>query len=160
MSERLNQDWLQGRVSLGAAAGWTPEEMRLVADLGYALAEQGRNEEAITVFEGLAALAPATAYFQSALGALRLRTGEPQRALRHLEAALTADPQDISALVNCGEACLQLGERAAAIRYLQAAVRLGEMRGDSASAQYVTRSQALLARWQTGEAVARRGGNF
>ncbi|MGH9903048.1 MAG: hypothetical protein ACRD68_14675, partial [Pyrinomonadaceae bacterium] len=67
---------MNGRASLGAAGGWTAEEMRLVADVGFALAEQGREREAITVFEGLAALAPATAYFRAALGALWLRLGE------------------------------------------------------------------------------------
>lgn len=156
MADRLDQDWLNGRVSLGAAARWTTDEMRLVADLGYALAEQGRNEEAITVFEGLAALAPATPYFQSALGALRLRTGEPRRAVGHLEAALAADPQDLSALVNCGEACLQLGEMGTAVQYLQAAVRLGESRNDATARQYVTRAGALLDRWQPGGAMMRQ----
>jgi len=148
MSNRLDYDWLQGRVSLGAAAGWTPEEMRLVADLGYALAEQGRNAEALTIFEALAALAPATAYFQSALGALRLRTGEPRRALEHLGAALASDPRDLSALVNRGEALLQLGELAPALKALRAAVELGDAGADSFSAGCVTRARALLARWQ------------
>src|SRR5215204_824587 len=87
---RLFEDWLEGRASLGAAGGWTAEEMRLVADTGYALAEQGRHDEAVAIFEGLAVLAPATAYFQSALGALWLRKGEPERALEHLEALLAA----------------------------------------------------------------------
>ena len=53
---RLDEDWLRGRASLGDASGWTPEEIRIVGELGYGLAEQGRNEEAITVFEGLAAV--------------------------------------------------------------------------------------------------------
>lgn len=146
MSERIHQDWLHGRVSLGAASGWTAEEMRLVTDLGYALAEQGRNEEAITIFEGLAAVAPATSYFQSALGALWLRMNEPRRALAHLEAALASDPQDLAALVNRGEARLQLGERAAALGDLEAAARLGEARGRGDAP--VVRARALLARWR------------
>jgi Flp pilus assembly protein TadD len=100
MSRRLDEDWLRGRASLGAAAGWKPEEMRIVAELGFGLAEQGRNEEAITIFEGLAALAPATSYFQSALGALKLRTGDLRSALIHLNAALTADPTDLAVPAN------------------------------------------------------------
>ena len=148
MSDQIHFDWLQGRASLGAASGWTAEEMRLVADLGYALALQGRNEEAVTIFEGLAALAPATAYFQSALGALRLRLGDAARALEHLEAALAADPQDIAALVNRAEARLQLGELTTALADLQLALRLGETKKDEASASSVTRARALLSRWQ------------
>ena len=140
---RLDEDWLRGRASLGAAAGWTPEEIRIVAELGYGLAEQGRNEEAITVFEGLAAVAPATAYFQSALGALRLRTGDLESALIHLNAALNADPTDLSALANKGEVLMLLGHRDAAVSNLQGVLRLSE--GD-ASDGLAIRARALLAR--------------
>lgn len=148
MSERLLNDWLQGRASLAAASEWTTEEMRLVADLGYALAEQGREREAVTIFEGLAALAPATAYFQAALGALRLRLGEPRLAVGHLDAALAADPRDLSALVNRGEACLQLGEYAAAAADLEAALRLGAT-GAGDEALRLARARALLHRLRT-----------
>lgn len=142
--ERIAQDWLAGRSSLGAAGGWTAEEMRLVADIGYALAEQGRTEEAITIFEGLAALAPATAYFQSALGALRLRKGEPRRAVEHLDAALNSDPGDLTALVNRGEASLQLGDYEAARRDLQVVAQAADVPPGTTAARCVTRARALL----------------
>ena len=142
MSRRLDEDWLRGRASLGAAAGWTPEEIRIVAELGYGLAEQGRNEEAITIFEGLAALAPATAYFQSALGALKLRTGDLQSALIHLNAALNSDPTDLSALANKGEVLMLLGRREDAMANLQGVLRLSE--GNDSEALAV-RARALLA---------------
>jgi tetratricopeptide (TPR) repeat protein len=106
---QFEQEWINGGVSLGAAAGWTADEIRLVSELGYALAEQGRNQEAITIFEGLVALAPATAYFETALGALWLRENEPARALPHLNNAIAADPEDITARVNRGEVFLLLG---------------------------------------------------
>jgi tetratricopeptide (TPR) repeat protein len=146
VADRLVQDWLNGRASLGAAGGWTAEEIRLVADLGYALAEQGRVQEALTIFQGLAAVAPATAYFQSALGTLWLRMGEPARALEHLDAALGADPQDLAALVNRAEAHLQLGERQRAIRDLEAATDLGEALRDESAHLSLARARALLAR--------------
>ncbi len=106
---QFEQEWINGGVSLGAAAGWAADEIRLVSELGYALAEQGRNQEAITIFEGLVALAPATAYFETALGALWLRENEPARALPHLNAAIAADSSDITARVNRGEVFLLLG---------------------------------------------------
>ncbi|HQU86564.1 MAG TPA: hypothetical protein PKY59_25760 [Pyrinomonadaceae bacterium] len=105
---QFEQEWINGAVSLGAAAGWTADEIRLVSELGFALAEQGRNHEAITIFEGLIALAPATAYFEAALGALWLRENNPARALPHLNAALAADPNDIPARVNRGEVFILL----------------------------------------------------
>jgi predicted Zn-dependent protease len=156
MMNQAAAEWLQGRASLGAAGGWTAEEMRLVADIGFALAEQGRNDEALTVFEGLAALAPATAYFQSALGALRLRKNEPVAAIAHLDAALAADPRDLTALTNRGEARLQLGDEAGALADLRAVAALGETAGEAAGASSVgaspvaaseacvTRARALL----------------
>lgn len=145
-ANRLVEDWLEGRASLGAAGAWTAEEMRLVADIGYALAEQGRHDEAITVFEGLSALAPATAYFHSALGALWLRKGDPGRAVEHLEAALGADPTDVTALVNRGEAAMQLGDRDAARQHLLAALELGPREPHPTDAPAVVRARALLTR--------------
>jgi Flp pilus assembly protein TadD len=143
---RLLEEWLEGRASLGAAGGWTPEEMRLLADVGYALAEQGRHDEAVTIFEGLAVLAPATAYFQSALGALWLRKGEAARAVEHLDAALAADPGDVTARVNRGEAAMQLGDRDAARRQLLAALELGPRATHAADAAALVRARALLSR--------------
>lgn len=147
MSGKLNEDWLQGRASLGAAAGWKAEEMRIVADLGYSLAEQGRNDEAITIFEGLAALAPATIYFQSALGALRLRRGEVEQALAHLDAVLAADPRNVAALTNRGEARLRLGQHGAALEDLRAALSVAASALQSTETQdSAVRARALMAR--------------
>ncbi|MBA3713940.1 MAG: tetratricopeptide repeat protein [Pyrinomonadaceae bacterium] len=141
---KFEQDWVQSRVSLGAAAGWNTEEMRVIADLGYKLAQQGRNDEAITIFEGLAALAPATAYFQTALGALHLRNGELQQALQYLSAALESDPADIAALTNRGETYMRLGERHAAIRDLQMVVELSSRQVFDPLSLHQVRARALL----------------
>lgn len=106
----LEQEWIEGNVTLGAAAQWSADEIRLVSELGYALAEQGRNNEAIAIFEGLVALAPATVYFDSALGALWLREKNYERAIFYLNKAIDSDPDNIPTRVNRGEAFLQLGE--------------------------------------------------
>jgi tetratricopeptide (TPR) repeat protein len=145
MSQRLEQEWLLGRTTLGVAAGWTDEEIHLVAELGFALAEQGLNEEALRIFEGLAALAPHAPYFQSALGALWLRMDELERAIAHLDAALKSDPQDFLALLNRGEAWMRLGDRAAARRDLAAAVTLGESLEVEENARSLARARAQLA---------------
>lgn len=141
---QVGAEWLQGRASLGAAGSWTAEEMRLVADIGYALAEQGRNDEAITIFEGLAALAPATSYFQSALGALWLRKGDHTRALAHLDTALAFDPGDLTALTNRGEARLHLGHYDRALKDLQAVAQTPDAPRGTTAAMCVTRARALL----------------
>lgn len=121
------------------------EEVRTVAELGYALAEMERAEDALTIFTGLAALAPATAYFQAALGALKLRAGRTTEAIVHLNAALASDPQDLSALVNRGEAALQLGQLAAALADWRAAIQLLPRAKEEQPS--LLRARALLAHY-------------
>ena len=146
MMNRADLEWLQGRASLGSTAGWTAEEIRLVADLGFALAEQGRNQEAISIFEGLAAVAPATAYFHASLGALWLRLGDAQQAISYLNTALGIDAQDMAALINRGEAHLLLGNYEEAMKDLEAALRVSETAQAAAPAMSAARAGALLAR--------------
>ncbi len=151
MSNRVDDDWLNGRASLGAAASWTAEEIRLIADLGYALADYGRDEEALTIFEGLAALAPATGYFQSALGALLLRVGELERAEQHLSAALAADPNDMATLVNRGELYMRLERRDLAMKDFMTLLELPQVQAESDDSPYVVRTRALLSILTRGE---------
>jgi len=143
MARQPEENWIEGRASLGTVTGWKVEEIRLVAELGYELAELGRHAEAIAVFEGLAVLAPGTTYFQSALGALKLRAGNPEQALVHLNAVLSVDPSNLAALVNRGEAYLNLGNGSAAINSLQAALKIPPLRQEETKT--VVRARALLA---------------
>ena len=73
------KDWIFGNATLGAAAGWAADEIRLVAELGYALAQNGRNHEAITVFEGLNTLL--VAFFHAHVDAKSV-TGAERRNIR------------------------------------------------------------------------------
>lgn len=141
----FEQEWINGGISLGAAAGWTADEIRLVSELGFALAEQGRNHEAITIFEGLIALAPATVYFETALGALWLRENNPARALPHLNAALISDPFDVPTRVNRGEVFLRLENYESAKADLEFVLKEKVKSGDSEMiTQCRTRARALL----------------
>jgi protein O-mannosyl-transferase len=103
-TENQMQKWLDGQITLGAAADWNKDEIRIISEIAYALAQQGRSREAIVIYEGLLAIAPATAYFQAALGALFLRLKDFSKAVEHLDAALEIEPNDIISLVNRGEA--------------------------------------------------------
>lgn len=141
---QFEQEWINGGISLGAAAGWTADEIRLVSELGFALAEQGRNHEAITIFEGLIALAPATVYFETALGALWLRENNPARALPHLNAALAADPDDVPTRVNRGEVFLRLENYEDARRDLEFVLKQKLKAESNMLIQCRTRARALL----------------
>jgi Flp pilus assembly protein TadD len=103
-TENQMRKWLDGQMTLGAAANWDKDEIRIISEIAYSLAQQGRNLEAIVMFEGLLAIAPATAYFQAALGALHLRLKNFQQAVEYLDSALEIEPNDIVSLVNRGEA--------------------------------------------------------
>ncbi|NNE65478.1 MAG: tetratricopeptide repeat protein [Pyrinomonadaceae bacterium] len=143
----IEQEWIDGEVTLGAAANWSADEIRLVSELGYALAQQGRNTEAIAVFEGLAAVAPATHYFDSALGALWLRESNYPKALEHLNAAIDSDTQDLPNRVNRAETLIHLGDKDAALVDLEFAV--GRSSEEPLHQNCITRASALLATLQT-----------
>ena len=149
-TENAMQKWLDGQISLGAAANWDTGEIRIISEIAYTLAQQGRAREAIVLFEGLIAVAPATAYFQAALGALFLRLKNYARAIEHLDAALAVEPNDIVSLVNRGEAKLRAGDIPAARTDLEKAA---QSRSQTASKQVdindeitlsVKRARALL----------------
>ena len=122
-NENVMQKWLEGQISLGAAANWETDEIRIISEVAYTLAQQGRAREAIILFEGLVAVAPATAYFQSALGALFLRLKEFRQAIEHLDVALKTEPDDITSLVNRGEAHLRNGNVEQGISDLEKALQ-------------------------------------
>lgn len=122
--ENLMKEWLAGQVSLGAVADWNKDEIRIISEIAYSLAQQGCYEEAIVLFEGLLAIAPATAYFQSALGALYLRLKNLSKAISYLDAALKIEENDVISLVNRGEAQLLGGNIAQARQDLETALQI------------------------------------
>lgn len=149
------QKWLDGQMSLGAAANWDKDEIRIISEVAYSLAQQGRLREAIVLFEGLLAVAPATAYFQSALGALFLRSKNYPKAIEYLDAALNVEPGNIISLVNRGEAHLRAGNGSSARNDLEKAVNLsarmsaGAVDVNDETTLSVKRARALLQISQT-----------
>ena len=124
----LTRQWLEGQISLGAAAEWNKDEIRIISEIAYSLAQQGRYAEAVVIFEGLLAIAPATAYFQAALGALHLRLKNTPKAIEHLNAALKIEETDVVSLVNRGEAHLLSGSVEAARTDLEKALQIAARR--------------------------------
>lgn len=154
-TENAVQKWLNGQISLGAAANWDKDEIRIISEIAFSLAQQGRNSEAIVLFEGLLTVAPATAYFQAALGALFLRLKDFPKAIKYLDAALNIEPGDIVSLVNRGEAKLRNGNTSAARKdfedALQTAARLSSRQTDinDETTLAVKRARALLEVYQS-----------
>ncbi len=150
----LTKDWLNGQISLGAAADWNKDEIRIISEIAYSLAQQGSYEKAIILFEGLLAVAPATAYFQAALGALHLRLKNVRQAIEHLNAALKIEESDVLSLVNRGEAQLLAGNISEARRDLEKAMRIAAQKTKKRDAVNdetvlsVKRARALLQVYQ------------
>ena len=71
------------------SAGWSEEEVYLVARCAYDLAMQGQHGDAAILFDGLAAAAPQNHYIRCSLAALCTQLGQPETALAVL--AGTAD---------------------------------------------------------------------
>ncbi len=148
------QKWLDGQISLGTAANWDKDEIRIISEIAYSLAQQGRHREAIVLFEGLTAVAPATAYFQAALGALFLRLENYLQAIEHLDAALNIEPNDVVSLANRGEAHLKNGNIGAARENfenaLQIAARTAPKQSDinDEKTLAIKRARALLQVYQ------------
>lgn len=122
------QKWINGQISLGAAANWDKDEIRIISEIAYSLAQQGRNQESILLFEGLLAVAPATAYFQAALGSLHLRNGDFEKAVEYFNAALNIEPNDLIALVNRGESYVKAGQIAAGRADFEKALEIAKRR--------------------------------
>lgn len=71
-------------------AVWTDVDVYLVASRAYDFAMQGRYQEAIVLFDGLLAVAPANAYVRRSLAAVHLKTGNPLQAISVLDQAESA----------------------------------------------------------------------
>lgn len=74
--------------------GWTPEEVYLLAERGYAFYRQGCYQEAAVIFEGLTVLDPLNSYCRTALAAVSLALGDAQRAVSELSLLLNRNPAD------------------------------------------------------------------
>jgi tetratricopeptide (TPR) repeat protein len=106
MREHLNQlvdSWGQGKVSLKQIVGLGDDELYAIANQGYYLFVQGKNEPARVLFEGLVAIDPRNAYYYRALGAIYWRVKEPQSAIRQFTYAIRVSPREISSYVNRAE---------------------------------------------------------
>src|SRR5215831_8388258 len=106
--------------------GWTPEEIYLLADRGYAFYRQGRYQEAAIIFDGLTALDPLNSYCRTALAAVCLALGDAPRAVNELSFLLNHNPADHDARARRCEAYCELRSWAEARQDLAILRRNGE----------------------------------
>jgi tetratricopeptide (TPR) repeat protein len=95
--------------------GWTEEDIYMIAERAYSLYLQGRYREAAVIFEGLVAADPDNRYCRDALAAVWLAVGEPEKAVEQLTFLLRLRSDDLAARARRLEACLEAGNRTAAL---------------------------------------------
>jgi tetratricopeptide (TPR) repeat protein len=103
-----------------------PDDAVAHTNLGAALADAGRPDDAIPHFEQALRLEPDDTAAHNNLGALLSRIGRPADAIAHLQQALTLRPGEpkAKAHMNLGNALLGIGRTDEALTNLEQAVRL------------------------------------
>ncbi|MCS6886330.1 MAG: tetratricopeptide repeat protein [Acidobacteriota bacterium] len=115
---------LQGRKSFREAFGLSEEEITALAGAACEMAEQGRNEEALAMLEGLFVLDPENLHVHNCLGSLYMRLDRRKLAEQEFEYVLARTPDDIAANTNLGELLFEQGELERAVEKLRKAVEL------------------------------------
>lgn len=121
--ERVAQ-FIRGEITLAKLEGITAEEIYGIADMGYTLLEQGKIDDAQTIFEGLEVYNPYDAYFHSVLGSIYQQKGEEDNALEEYAMAIELYPEDINSCVNRGEILLNQGKVDEAAEHFKRAIEL------------------------------------
>ncbi|HEY2711339.1 MAG TPA: tetratricopeptide repeat protein [Chthoniobacterales bacterium] len=118
-------------------------------NLGEALFEEGRLDEAIVEYEKARQINGSLAEAEYNLGNIFLQKGNASRAITHYENALRMQPRYPEAECNLGNVLAQNGEQSEAIYHYQRAV---EMKPESAES-HANLANALLKTGETRQAI-------
>lgn len=116
--------------SLAETRGYAREDLLAVAEIGYHYLMNGGTKLALTLFEGLAAVAPREAYFALAVGLALDHEGDRHGALEWYTKAAQLDPTDARPDVNRAELYLELKDRGTAKKLLARALEKARRRGE------------------------------
>ncbi len=127
--------------TLSAICGLTKNELNAIEVLGFELYQQGRTEEARTIFDGLIALDERMYQGYAGKGALALAEENLDEAANWLMQALERSSSDPTVHANLGETLLRLG------RFDQAAAELGKALALDPEGKHpgANRARAILA---------------
>jgi tetratricopeptide (TPR) repeat protein len=128
-----------------------PDDAMSHYNLGVALLDERRFEEARRSFEQTLALEHDHVMALDNLGSALNALGRPQDAIAPLEKALEIDPGDAFAHNNLGSALIRLGRPQEALPHLRRALEL--TRDAPRSATYLNVGRALLETGHAGEAI-------
>lgn len=101
---------VRGEGGLNAFFGLNKDQVDAMAVLGFQLYDQGRNDEARAIFEGLIALDSRSYFGYAGLGALALAEEKLDEADTNLRKAIELKPEDPTVHANLGEVLLRQGK--------------------------------------------------
>jgi tetratricopeptide (TPR) repeat protein len=130
-----------GRVSLRQMCGMAKQEIEAIAALGFQLYEQGKVDDAESIFNGLVALDSHVYYGYAGLGALSLAGEKLDEAIRWLTRAAELNPEDPTVHANLGEALLRQARVEEAAAEFQQALALDPHETDAGA----NRARAILS---------------
>jgi Flp pilus assembly protein TadD len=114
--------FIHGHITLGELQEISKEEQYKIAEVGYRFFTEGKLDNARKVFEGLIALDPRDAYFNTVLGSIAQQKGELERAEQLYTRALQINPFSAVAYANRGEVRLLRGNLLEAAKDLKRAL--------------------------------------
>jgi len=117
-------DWRNEITLFGRAVEVHPESARAHANLGAALMEAHRHEEARGHLEEAVRLDPSDPWKQAQFGSLLVNVGEVERGMTLLETARREGKVNATLLLNLGLGHLRLGQAEQAVSVLEQARRL------------------------------------
>jgi tetratricopeptide (TPR) repeat protein len=132
-----------------------PENGRAQSNLGGALSEKGRTEEALEHLRKGVALEPKFADGQNNLGAALARAGELDEAIPHMAAAVDLAPQAVGNHYNFGRVLAAKGRFADAAAQFEQAAKLTDMR-EPAILDMLAAMYAETGRYAEAVATARK----
>ena len=116
-------DWVAARPALERALALTPDDPRLLNQLGYGMADRGeRLDRATALLTQALAVQPDSAAISDSLGWAYYRAGRTDRAIVALERARLLDPVDPEIAEHLGDVYWSVGRRIEA-RYAWTAAR-------------------------------------
>jgi len=127
---------------VGAVLGVSETQLTAIAALGYNKYQQGRLEDAETMFRGVAALDSKSYFGYAGLGAIALAKRPPdlETALSNLSKAAELKPNDATIQANLGEVLLRQGKVEQAKPHLEKAFQLDPGHKDAG----VNRARAIV----------------
>lgn len=137
--------FLLGHITLGELQDISKEEQYKIAEIGYRFLTEGKLDNAKKILDGLIALDPRDAYFNTLLGSIAQQRGELETAERHYSKALQINPFSAVAYANRGEVRLLRGDLVEAAKDLKRAIEEDPQAREKATQRAKFTIKAVLA---------------